>query len=202
MISGPEPRRRAVLAALLGVAAGPALAEQDITAPRWDLAGLMEAMAKVRAGTARFTETRSLQLLSAPLVTSGVLRFAAPDRLEKQTLLPKLGLLAVTGDQLLVEQQGQPSRTISLRDAPEIAGLVAALRATLVGDRSTLERYFAVTLSGPRTGWQLELTPRDGRMAKLVASIRISGSFDRLQSVVTLEDGGDRSELTIMAEPG
>ena len=49
---------------------------------------LMQMLASVDRVTARFVETRTSSLLSAPLVLQGTLAYRRPDHLEKRVLTP------------------------------------------------------------------------------------------------------------------
>jgi hypothetical protein len=196
MISGLDRRR--VLLALLALGVAPARAEPDLT---WTVPELMARLRSVRSGSARFVEQRFLQIASVPLQSSGVLRYTAPDRLEKQTLAPQPGRLLIEGDRLTVERAGETTRSLSLRDVPEIGALVDGLRATMAGDLATLNRLYTLSLQGTASAWQLNLVPRDPRMRKLVAEIRIAGRFEALLRIDTLEADGDRTEMTIVADP-
>ena len=48
----------------------------------WNVASLMQQLARHPAGQARFTETKKLSVLDAPVVSSGRLIYSPPDRLE------------------------------------------------------------------------------------------------------------------------
>jgi len=54
----------------------------------WGLPQLMQTLAQVRSASARFTETKTVSMLNAPLVASGTLTYVAPDHMEKITLAP------------------------------------------------------------------------------------------------------------------
>jgi Outer membrane lipoprotein carrier protein LolA-like len=201
MISGP--RNRPALAALLAVvlALWPVATWAEDGTPRWGLADLMADLSRVPSGTARFVEHRYLRVTTAPLQSSGILRYVAPDRLEKQTLLPQPGRLTIAGDRLTVERQGEPTRVISLQERPEIGALVAGMRATMAGDLPTLTRFYATALTGNAAHWQLDLSPRDPHVRELVSVIRITGSGTALTRVETLESDGDRTDMAIDATP-
>jgi hypothetical protein len=208
MISGPDTGKprfalRVALALVLVLALLPQAtrAERDITAPSWGIPELMATLRQVRAGSARFVERRYLQVMTAPLQSSGILRYVAPDRLEKQTLLPQPGRLTIAGDQLTVERQGETTREVSLQDHPDIGALVAGVRATMAGDLATLTRLYTLSLQGNVTAWQLGLEPKDRHMRELVTAIVIKGSWNALSSVETTESDGDRSEMTIDPDP-
>ncbi len=203
MTSGASTRRAVAYWLAFALALWPAAgrAGRDIAAPRWGLAELMAGLSRVPSGTARFVERKYLQMTTAPLQSSGILRYVAPDRLEKQTLLPQPSRLTIAGDRLTVERPGEPARVISLQERPEIGALVAGVRATMAGDLTTLTRFYTTSLHGDAAGWQLDLSPREPHIRELVSIIRITGSGDALTGVETLESDGDRTEMTIDAKP-
>jgi outer membrane lipoprotein-sorting protein len=141
-------------------------------------------------------------LLNQPLQSSGTLIFAAPDRLQKQTLAPAPSRLSIDGDRLTVEPPDGKLRTLSLAEVPELGALVAGIRATLAGNTATLTRYYTPTLTGSAADWSLRLEPQDARLRALLAVIRIRGEGSTIRSIETLERDGDRTEMTIMPDPG
>jgi outer membrane lipoprotein-sorting protein len=173
-------------------------------APAWalDLPELMGLLSKQKGGEARFTEQRFVHGLEGPLDSRGTLSFNAPDKLVRRTLSPRDETMAVEGNTLTLSRGGR-NRTLTLDSMPELLGLVEAMRGTLSGDGTTLQRYFRSTVSGSTANWTLDLLPADSRLAAQVRSIRISG---RASEVVGLEMefvGGDRSVMSITPErPG
>jgi hypothetical protein len=92
---------------------------------------------------------------------------------------------------------GNQTQRFSLAAAPQIAGLVEGVRATLAGDLPTLERFYKVQLTGTDSAWRLNLRPRSARSARFVTSIDILGSQDRIGEIDTRSPNGDHSEMTI-----
>ena len=178
-----------------------ARADRAGIAPAWGIAELMAAMGQVRASSARFVERKYLRVTTAPLQSSGTLRYVAPDRLEKQTLLPMPGRMMISGNTVTMDRPGEPRQIVAIRDIPDIAGLIEGVRATLAGDLTTLNRFYALSLEGDVTAWQLELTPRDRGLRAVVAHILIRGRANVLSWVETQESDGDRTEMAIDAEP-
>jgi outer membrane lipoprotein-sorting protein len=197
MISGSKIRFDWLCRSLL-------LALACCAAPAWalDLPELMGLLSKQKGGEARFTEQRFVHGLEGPLDSRGTLSFNAPDKLVRRTLSPRDETMAVEGNTLTLSRGGR-SRTLTLDSMPELLGLVEAMRGTLSGDGTTLQRYFRSTVSGSTANWTLDLLPADSRLAAQVRSIRISG---RASEVVGLEMefvGGDRSVMSITPErPG
>jgi outer membrane lipoprotein-sorting protein len=188
-------RAAGMLLLCLELASLPARAQDS--AGGWTLDQLMQGLSQNKGGTVDFSEDQYDAMLTRPLHSSGVLVYAAPNRLEKDTLLPKPQSVIIDGATLTMRQANGRSRTIRLQDYPQIGVLVETLRATLGGDLAGLKKANDVSLKGTADQWQLTLTPDDPALRKLVKEIRISGSHFALLSVAVLEAGGDRSMMTI-----
>jgi hypothetical protein len=160
---------------------------------------LMQLLAAHRHGHVAFTEVQTLAMLDRPLESSGELLYDAPDRLEKRTLRPKPEDLTLEHG-VLTDKRGRHTRTLELAAYPQLSTLVESLRATLSGDRASLERAFLVQFSGDLADWTLELTPRDAAAARIVSTVRIAGSRATLRSVQILQADGDRTLLTLGPE--
>ena len=137
---------------------------------------------------------------SRPLESAGELSFTAPDRLEKRITKPKSEAVVLDGDKLLIERSNGRKLTMSLSERPEVSGFVESIRATLLGDRAALERFYAISLSGAAEQWQLSLTPLQPQMLKIISEIRIAGARDAIATIEFLQADGDRSIMTIAAE--
>lgn len=191
-----RPRRVAPwLAALLCAASArsPAAAPAGFGLPQ-----LMAELARVKSATASFTERRSLHLLKTPLISTGTLDYVAPDRLEKITRTPTPGRFVLDGNRVtMTTGPDHQTRSFSLDQAPEIAGLIEGIRATLAGDLPLLKRLYHVRLAGDAAHWQLTLKPGQQRLARLVTEIRIAGTGDRITTIDTQDANGDRAETSI-----
>lgn len=172
------------------------------TSPVWafSLPDLMALLSQQRSGEARFTEQRHVANLDAPLRSSGLLSFQAPDRFTRQTLLPKPETMAVEGNTLTLSRGGR-SRQFALDSAPEMVAIVEAVRGTLTGNAPSLQRYFNTRLSGQAEQWSLLLLPLDARMAHQVREIRLDGQRGELRGVTLEMADGDRSVMQIEPLP-
>ncbi|MGO9803368.1 MAG: LolA-related protein [Steroidobacteraceae bacterium] len=188
--------RRALWSLLVALAAPLAAAASESADP---LDALMRELAARRHGHVAFTEVQYLAMLDRPLESSGELFYEAPDRLEKRTLSPRAETL-VLAHGVLSATRGQRSRTLELAAYPQLAPLLESLRATLAGDRTTLERVFSVTLDGDSSRWTLHLAPRDPAAAHVIREVVIAGEQANLRTVEILQGDGDRSLLTIGRE--
>jgi len=163
------------------------------------LDALMQRLAARRHGHVAFTEVQRLAVLDRPLESSGELLYEAPDRLEKRIVKPRPETL-VLAHGVLSATRGRHTRTVELAAWPQIAPLIEGLRATLAGDRATLERIFGVRLEGDAAHWTLRLAPRDPEAARVVSAVVITGEGAELRTVETFQADGDRSLLTVGAE--
>jgi outer membrane lipoprotein-sorting protein len=181
------------VAALLSVttAASPADAAEDDS-----LGQLMALLAKRQQGSAEFQQSQYLSALKQPQRSSGILTYEAPDHLEERTLKPREQSM-VLDHGMLTLSSGKRQRTLRLQDYPEIAPLIDSVRATLAGDRASLEQRFDVSVEGNLEHWQLLLKPRDEHLAATVQRIRIGGQRDAILEVEVRQSDGDHSLMTI-----
>lgn len=184
----PSPLPRFLLPALLLIC-NPAFAA-------WDVAQLMTELARNQGGRAVFTEKKYIALLDKPVISSGEMRYVAPDYLEKRTLKPRAETMILDRDQISLER-GKQKFTLRLREQPEVLAFVASIRGTLAGDRAALEQNYALFLSGNRDNWTLNLSPSNPRIAELVTRITIGGSRQQVRSVEYLQADGDRAVMSI-----
>ncbi|HEY0339295.1 MAG TPA: LolA-related protein [Steroidobacteraceae bacterium] len=164
-----------------------------------DLDKLMGLLAQRQHGHVTFVEEHFLAVLDRPVESSGELLYDAPDHLEKRTLKPKPETLVLEHG-VITAHRGKRTYVLNLSDYPQIVPLIDSIRATLAGDRASLERLFKITLEGPLEHWTLLLLPSDAAVAKSVRQIRIEGSRDAIHSVEIQQADGDRSLLTIGPE--
>jgi hypothetical protein len=172
------------------------IAGSSVAAAPFGIAQLMQMMAENKPGNATFSEKKYLAVLDKPVESSGELRFIPPNRLEKRTVKPKPEMLVLDGDQIQVERRGK-KHVLQLANYPEISGMVESIRATLAGDRATLERIYRLTLQGGSNAWVLNLVPLDGRVASIVTRIRMEGVRDEVRRMEILLADGDRSVMQI-----
>lgn len=184
MTSGAELRRVFVLLCLL--AASPAQAQTA-----WGLQQLMQSLAQTPSGTANFTERQTSPVLSAPLMSSGTLSFTAPDYLRKTTTAPTAEVFTLDHDQVTLTG-GSGTHVFQINQDPRIAGMVEAIRSTLTGNLLKLQQYYAVTLTGDSSAWQLHLSPKGDALTRFLRGITISGTANRITIIDTASaDGGD-----------
>ena len=161
-----------------------------------DLDTVMSLLAQRQHGRVEFVEQKFLSILDHPIESSGELRYDAPDRLQKRTLLPRAETLLLDGSVLTMERGGH-RRVLDLHRYPQIQPFVESIRATLAGDRAALERVFHVEFAGGVRRWSLTLAPLDRQLQRTIKQVQIDGSQDQLQRVEIRQTDGDRSLMTL-----
>jgi hypothetical protein len=187
-------RRRLVIALL-------ASAPAALAAPAWTPERLLAGFAQKGSARATFIEKKTVRVLERPLISSGELRFEAPDVLEKRTLRPRPELLRLEGERLTLERADR-KLNLDLRSAPEAAAFIDSIRGTLAGDREALERVYRLQLEGSAASWALTLTPREPALAAWVKRIRIAGRRADVTVIEILHANGDSTLTSVQRVPG
>ena len=151
--------------------------------------------------TTGFVEYRFSHLLKKPLHVSGTLEYRADGVLARKVEAPYREITEVKGEQVRIEREGRPARTLSLQRAPQLRVLLGSFRALLEGRFAPLSQDFAVALAEDDTHWTLTLVPRDARLAKSLARIQVSGRADRPDCIAALEPDGDAAFTLLESAP-
>lgn len=158
----------------------------------------MALMAATPSKDASFREEKHLSALDQPVVSEGWLRFRAPARLEKHTTRPITEDLVVDGNRLVLDKPAENIHyDLDLRQVPELASLVEAIRGVLAGDIRSLRAHYSVGLEGQAANWKLTLVPTEARVKELLKVVRIEGSEGIVRTVETVQPNGDLSRMTI-----
>jgi len=166
-------------------------------ASTWSLPDLMHDLAQVHAASARFTERKTIQALSAPLLVSGTLRYVAPDYVRKTTLQPVPEDFVLDHGQITMTGPDQKPQIFAVAGNPMIAGLVEGVRATLAGDLPALEQFYTVKLTGTQQNWQILLRPRDKNAAHFLSWMIIQGAEQKITAIDTQNANGDHAEMGV-----
>lgn len=152
-----------------------------------------------RAAPARtaYTEVRFSGLLDRPLILHGELEYLGPGRLSKRVDAPYREQTRIADGEATVQRGERAPRTFALAQVPDLEGFLHGFGALLGGDAATLAEDFGLAAQGDRANWQLQLTPRDRRLARRVASIEVDGSDGAPRCFRTREADGDVSVLLV-----
>jgi hypothetical protein len=161
----------------------------------------MQRLAAVRESHASFSEQKSFAALTLLLRSSGQLAYRRPAYLEKLTLEPQRESLVADGDRLTVADGSDSPKVIDLESQPVVRALVDTIRGTLAGDLPTLQRTYAVRMTGSPASWELTLTPTEPAVARLVRDVVIDGAGAELHVVRITQANGDEQRMMITPAP-
>lgn len=161
------------------------------------LTRVLRQLSRKKSALVEFREVKQLSELTRPLELKGILRYRAPDLIEKEVTAPRSEIYRIEGNLLIVSIKGVFEREFMLDDYPEFLPFVESLRATLSGDESALRRHYRVGFKGTVERWTLTLVPVDPSLAEIVAHIEIRGRDADLERMEIVETDGDRSLMLI-----
>src|SRR5215213_748413 len=149
MISG-KPKLRALLTALT------LLPTLCATAAALDADALIGRLAKPAPASIAFREVRFSPLVDEPLIVAGELGYAGPTSLDRRVTDPYRETIAIRGESVRVEREGEPTRSFGLNRAPELRGLLSGFTGLLAGDPVAIKRNFRIEASGTDDAWTLQ----------------------------------------------
>lgn len=153
---------------------------------------LIAALGQPAPAHTAFAEARFLQVLQKPLVASGELSWLGGDQLQRRVDQPQRETSTIADGEVTQQREGKRPRHFSLKRAPQLQVLLDSFVALLSGDAARLQKSFEITQTGKADGaWTLTLVPRDARVAKTVASIRIDGIGKQSRCMHMQEADGD-----------
>lgn len=155
---------------------------------------------------AEFTQTKQMQALKRPLITTGQFTYAKSDGVLWQIAQP-YRISYVLGEDKIVEINANGLRKEKgLREVAGLAQVGRVFRAMLGANASALRAYFDVTAQhdveqGDAAKWQLMLKPRQQQIAKSLSLIELSGS-QFVETIIIHEASGDTTTLRFKKTQG
>jgi outer membrane lipoprotein-sorting protein len=132
-----------------------------------------------------FHQQKHLKVLHKPLVSTGIFTYDQNKGVIWKTLTPVVSLLLVNESKLLTGQGEQA--------VPAAFGKV--FKAMLGGDLAALTDGFSVAGTDQKTSWQLELTPKDDMLKKVISTMLLSGDTE-LRNLEIREAGGNITSIS------
>lgn len=155
-----------------------------------------------------YSESRSSGLLATPVIYTGRLAFdRGQGMLTKWVDEPRSARLTLTDTQLEVQTGEGRVRRLPLERQPELAALLAGLRALLSGDAEALQAVFQADYLEGMTGedgtadWVLQLKPLYPELAGRLILLELRGSGDELTQIDSLMGSGERQSMFILPPP-
>ena len=148
---------------------------------------------------AEFIQTKQMQALKRPLITTGQFTYAQSDGVLWQIVQP-YRISYVLGEDKIVEIGANGLRKErGLREVAGLAQVGRVFRAVLGANASALHSYFDISapINSEQTDagkWQLMLKPRQQQISKSLSLITLSGS-QFVETIVITEASGDSTTL-------
>ncbi len=153
---------------------------------------LVAALGQPAPAHTAFAEARFLKILDRPLVVSGQLSWLGGDKLQRRVDRPWQETATIADGEVTEQREGKRPRHFSLKRAPQLQVLLDSFVALLSGDAARLQQVFEIRQSGDAgSAWTLNLVPREARVAKTVASIRVDGIGRQSRCLYMQEADGD-----------
>jgi outer membrane lipoprotein-sorting protein len=157
-----------------------------------ELSALMDYFASSGTVRADFKETRRLSLLTDAIETEGVLYFAPPDRLARQTTRPGSSRVIVHDGRVAIQDE-TGTRAFDLGSSEIARSLIGNLIVLLRGDLPGLRERYTIEYTSDGQRWRLDLKPRSKALRVMIEGIRFSGAGWTLEAMETRETNGDIS---------
>jgi outer membrane lipoprotein-sorting protein len=157
---------------------------------------ISEKIAQYPVIRAEFTQTKQMQALKRPLITTGQFTYAQSDGVLWQIVQP-YRISYVLGEDKIVEIDASGLRKErGLREVAGLAQVGRVFRAVLGANASALHSYFDMSVQREAgvDQWQLMLKPKQQQIAKSLSLITITGS-QFVETIVMTEASGDNTTL-------
>ena len=142
----------------------------------------------------RFEQTRQLQGLSRPLISSGSFIFWRRHGLYWETLTPFYQATTFTDKELINWLSPQGPAEPASTDDPVQKHVSRILLAVFSTDMSTIDKLFNSNWATDDHGWSLELTPANAAVSKLIEHVRLRGD-QHLRQLQVASANGDVSTM-------
>ena len=168
-----------------------------VNAAELDPQALVRGLKRDLPARTSYVEVRFSHMYDRALVAYGALEYLGPGKLGKRVDKPYEETTTIADGQVTVQRGSRKPRKISLDRVPELEGFLRGFSALLGGDAIALERDFELTGSGDNAHWQLRLSPKDKRLKKHIAALRVDGAVDKARCFSIIDADDDVSILMV-----
>ena len=155
----------------------------------------MAHFASSRGVAASFREEKSLPLLTAPLVSEGVLYYVPPRRMLRITTVPEVTSLLLDGDRLRMQDSlGVEEFDLGAHEA--VRQFVDQLLVLFQGDAKALRGRYEIDFVWRGGPWTLRLTPKSLRVRAVIRDIALTGRDRALDEMVVRGAAGEVTRTT------
>ena len=148
------------------------------------LAEVTSRLTKTPITQGRFQQEKQLKFLHKPLLSTGVFTYDLNKGVIWKTATPVPSILLMN-EALLLNQQGKQALP---------PGFGRVFKALLSSDLKYLSEDFKISGQAQKTAWQLQLTPKDELLKKIIKTILLTGDTE-LRLMELQETSGNLSRI-------
>lgn len=155
-------------------------------------AELGELLGRIRQSGAaefRYEETRTLELATAPVRSSGHMLLGTDGSLVKLQLLPKRVIMAVAGERMWYWDPELKERHAAPLGQAGTAGQIIVLRALLQGEADRLKPSFDFAVERHGKHWRVRVSPKPGANDTDAPSIELSVDENQPKREILVRQG-------------
>lgn len=184
---------RLLLILLLGLCFGAAEAAQDLTL------AVRERLVQAPVLRGEFEQSKQVQGFAKPLVSRGSFLVARERGVLWSTKTPFASELRLTRDEIVATQNGAIAFRLDAGKEPSVRVINGLMFALLNGDLAALAEHFKIDGSVEGRSWQLQLTPRQAALGKLMNRVELAGE-QQVRSIRIDEANGDKTVIRFSAQ--
>jgi len=156
------------------------------------VASIQSQLAPFGALQGHFHQSKTIRVLSRPLVSSGDFVLVKDKGLVWRTTSPLTTGVRITPQGIAQLKDGKATVLVSAKDQPGMSAVGKVLFAVFSLDLQRLQQHFAIRSASAPVGkpWTATLTPTDPGVAKFVKSISLQGE-KTVTSLELTEANGD-----------
>lgn len=149
--------------------------------------------------TVPFSESKTSPLTKTPAISSGIIIFTPPTRIEKRTTRPIEETTTIENGMVTTRTKIEKSYRISnvaIDSHPLLQASAGSMLALFTADEAALQERYTPTLTGSIEAWNLQLIPRHEALRKALKHIRLNGAHGQVAQVVIATQRHGTSTLT------
>lgn len=153
---------------------------------------LTQAAASMQCMNCRFTQQKTMAMLSEPTVSEGLMSYNAPDRMRWEYTSPYAFALVVDGEKITKINEGN-EEVLDAKSGRMYQGIVNIIMSSATGKKLFDKTMFDVDIQDVGEFWKAEMKPKRQNMKRMFSTLTFYfGKADNIINRVEMtEAGGD-----------
>ena len=153
---------------------------------------LTQTAASMQCMQCRFTQQKTMAMLTEPTVSEGLMSYVSPDKMRWEYTNPYSFALVVDGNKITKITDGN-EKVLDAKSGRMYQGIVNIIMSSATGRNLFDKSMFDVVITGDDEFWKAEMTPKKRDMKRMFAMLTFY--FDKQTNVINkvemTEAGGD-----------